>query len=54
LKDRTPSEVPFKASKLERNYSAEFILLGLLEKIPEVEAYLKTEEGIKWKEALFT
>jgi hypothetical protein len=53
LKDRTPPWVPHKASKLERDYSAVFILLGLLEKIPEVKAYLKTEEGIKWKEELF-
>ncbi len=53
MKDRTPSWVPFKASKLDRNYTAAFILIGLLEKIPEVEAYLETEEGIKWKEALF-
>ena len=54
MKHRIPPQVPFKASKLEKNYSAAFILLGLLENIPEIDKYLKTEDGIKWKEALFT
>ena len=53
MKIRTPPQVPYKFRSLERDRSAVFILLGLLEKIPEVEAYLKTEEGTKWKETLF-